>query len=411
MYYWNWLFLTGNRRTKISHDPNNTNWSRSTTSFGHRILTSQGWSPGDYLGARNAAHADTFTSASASHIRVTLKDDNLGLGARPGGKSTEGEPTGLDAFQGLLGRLNGKSDTELEKDQRKRDDIKLAIYAGNKWKTVNFVRAGLLEQEKPRSIEELETRRSLDQMPSGEDSKEKPKKRSKKDKTKDKATRDKKRSSTSPGSDVDASTTTGSGARKSKTSRSTSEIDSITPSAEEDSKKRKSKSKSKKRKTRESSMEKLPTANISRSEVLTPSDNSVLADSGNDSSVKPSAPSDKPKEQRPAARRFIRGRNIMQKKMALMDDRSLNEVIIQHKSLVMFSYIYRSLTLPDIYGKIIASVPTPLRGTETLWLLSIESYCFARRFIRFIIFIAQNNHARTFGWIFALHAQGAPPTI
>ncbi|KAL4993670.1 hypothetical protein BDV10DRAFT_178613, partial [Aspergillus recurvatus] len=140
------------KKTKISHDPNNTNWSRSTSGFGHKILSSQGWTPGSFLGARNAAHADMFTAASASHIRVIVKDDTLGLGARSK-RDLLDEPTGLDAFKGLLGRLNGKSDAELQADQRKRDDVKLARYAATKWQAVRFISGGLLAQEKDESTE------------------------------------------------------------------------------------------------------------------------------------------------------------------------------------------------------------------------------------------------------------------
>lgn len=108
-------------------------------------MSSQGWAPGNRLGARDAAHADFLTSASTSHIRVTLKDDTLGLGAK---LNREGEPTGLDAFKGLLGRLNGKSDGELKQEQRKRDDVKLARYAAMKFPEVRFVYGGPLAQEK-----------------------------------------------------------------------------------------------------------------------------------------------------------------------------------------------------------------------------------------------------------------------
>ena len=101
------------KRSKLSHDPNNTAWARSTDSFGHKILTAQGWKPGDYLGARDAEHASHYTAANASHIRVLLKDDNLGLGARRSGGSGAGgganaETFGLSQLAGLLGRLNGK---------------------------------------------------------------------------------------------------------------------------------------------------------------------------------------------------------------------------------------------------------------------------------------------------------------
>ncbi|OOF93660.1 hypothetical protein ASPCADRAFT_208964, partial [Aspergillus carbonarius ITEM 5010] len=146
------------KKIKISHDPNNTNWSRSTSGFGHKILSSQGWTPGSFLGARNAAHAEMFTAASASHIKVVLKDDTLGLGARPKRDPLD-EPTGLDAFKGLLGRLNGKSDADLQIEQQKRDNAKLARYAASKWQTVTFISGGLLAQEKIEALatEELQT--------------------------------------------------------------------------------------------------------------------------------------------------------------------------------------------------------------------------------------------------------------
>src|ERR1700712_2746618 len=101
-------------------------------------MSSQGWTPGSLLGAKDAAHTDMLTAASASHIKVTLKDDTLGLGARLG---RQGEQTGLDAFKGLLGRLNGKSDEELKKDERKLEVVRLARYCSLKFPEVRFVRA------------------------------------------------------------------------------------------------------------------------------------------------------------------------------------------------------------------------------------------------------------------------------
>ena len=148
------LVADRSRRTKISHDPNNTTWSRSADTFGHKILTAQGWCPGDFLGAKGASHAKHYTSANASHIRVALKDDNLGLGAKRGSGQAEGQCTGLDAFQGLLGRLNGKSDGALQKEQESRDDLKRAIYSERRWGSVRFIRGGLLIGEKMRTLED-----------------------------------------------------------------------------------------------------------------------------------------------------------------------------------------------------------------------------------------------------------------
>ncbi|KAI9814749.1 MAG: telomerase inhibitor [Pycnora praestabilis] len=146
-------------RAKITNDPNNTNWSRSTTNFGHKILTSQGWTPGDLLGVKNAPHAELHTKANSSHIRVALKDDNLGLGAKRGSGQAAGECTGLDVFQGLLGRLNGKSDVDLEKEQRSREDLKRAIYTERRWGSVRFVKGGLLVGDKIQDLLEHEADR------------------------------------------------------------------------------------------------------------------------------------------------------------------------------------------------------------------------------------------------------------
>ncbi|KAL3477831.1 hypothetical protein BJX99DRAFT_225392 [Aspergillus californicus] len=276
------------KKTKISHDPNNTQWSRSTTGFGHKILSSQGWTPGSFLGARNAAHADMFTSASASHIRVIVKDDTLGLGARSKGDPL-GEPTGLDAFKGLLGRLNGKSDTELQADQRKRDDVKLARYAATKWQAVRFVSAGLLNQEKvddPQedqgsSIEaqklfqsEEETKGtkpgdSDDDQPEGLKSSKRQNKTNKKDKKEKKEKKGKK------------------GGKRKRAEQQVSD-NSFPPKQSSEGCPSKSKVKE-------------PTLSVAKPSTI---------------------------ERRPLGRHMIRGRHIAQKKKALLDDKSLNEIFM-----------------------------------------------------------------------------------
>ncbi|KAI6854393.1 hypothetical protein KC338_g9275 [Hortaea werneckii] len=140
--------LSGNKKkTKLSTDPNNNNWAKSTNSFGHRILASQGWKPGDYLGATNAAHSDHYTAANASHIRVMLREDGLGLGAKVGGKSNA-ETFGLSTLSGIFGRLNGKSDEEVQKKQYDLRDAELRSYQAGKYGFMNFVRGGLLVGDK-----------------------------------------------------------------------------------------------------------------------------------------------------------------------------------------------------------------------------------------------------------------------
>lgn len=112
------------------------------------MLVSQGWAPGTLLGATNAPHAHLHSDASASHIRVTFREDNLGLGAKLGSGQGAGECTGLDNFQDLLGRLNGKNETQLEKEQESRNDLKRMLYTERRWGTLRFVSGGLLIGDK-----------------------------------------------------------------------------------------------------------------------------------------------------------------------------------------------------------------------------------------------------------------------
>jgi len=148
------------RRAKLSHDPNNIKWTRDTGGFGHKILTAQGWQPGEILGAKNASHAEFHTAANASHIRVVVKDDNLGLGAKKGKGLADSECTGLDVFQSLLGRLNGKKEDELAKKQRSREEVKRAIHTGKRWGSIIFVRGGYLVGDKIQELVEKEEDRA-----------------------------------------------------------------------------------------------------------------------------------------------------------------------------------------------------------------------------------------------------------
>jgi Pin2-interacting protein X1 len=112
------------------------------------MMTSQGWEPGQFLGAKDAKHAEFHTAANASHIRVAIKDDNLGLGAKVGSGVGHGECTGLDVFKNILGRLNGKDEIEIQKEQQSREDLKRAIYTERKWGSIRFVQGGFLIGDK-----------------------------------------------------------------------------------------------------------------------------------------------------------------------------------------------------------------------------------------------------------------------
>lgn len=141
-------------RKKISNDPNNTKWTRDTTTFGQKILRAQGWQPGQFLGAQDAPHAELHSAASASYIRVVLKDDMKGLGFN---KAKEDEVTGLDVFSDLLSRLNGKSEAAVQEDVDARLAVKTNRYVEMRWGPMRFVRGGLLVGDKLKEDEGKET--------------------------------------------------------------------------------------------------------------------------------------------------------------------------------------------------------------------------------------------------------------
>ncbi|KAI6780188.1 uncharacterized protein J7T54_000094 [Emericellopsis cladophorae] len=140
-------------RRKLNHDPNNTKWSRDTTTFGQKILRSQGWQPGEYLGVQDAAHSEFHTAANASYIRVSLKDDMKGLGFD---KRKEDEVTGLNEFSDLLSRLNGKSTKSVEQEKAKRLEVKMSAYVQHRYGAMRFVRGGLLVGDELKKDDENE---------------------------------------------------------------------------------------------------------------------------------------------------------------------------------------------------------------------------------------------------------------
>ncbi|KAI0535835.1 hypothetical protein GGR58DRAFT_477704 [Xylaria digitata] len=136
--------LSGPRnRRKLDYDPNNTRWTRDETTFGQKILRSQGWEPGKYLGAQDTTHAQLHSAASLAPIKINLKDDTLGLGAKIRQKQSD-ECTGLDVFKDLLGRLNGKSEETIEKQRQVRSEIKTNLFVERRYGPMRFVSGGLL---------------------------------------------------------------------------------------------------------------------------------------------------------------------------------------------------------------------------------------------------------------------------
>lgn len=115
-------------------------------------MQQQGWKQGQSLGARGADSPTAMTTVddaarlAAARVGVLFKDDTLGLGAQLKSKDVAHQRTGLDAFQGLLGRLNGKSEEEVKEAERKNEDRNLAMYAAGKWGGMVFVSGGVLVQ-------------------------------------------------------------------------------------------------------------------------------------------------------------------------------------------------------------------------------------------------------------------------
>lgn len=148
-------------------------------------MAAQGWKAGDTLGAKDAAHEAHYTQASQSHIRVFLKDDNLGLGAKRG--SERAENFGLAGLESILGRLNGREE-EVKKEEARREEIEKRAYVYRKFGSMNFISGGFLVGDKlvPRAEVKLEpTEPKIKEEPDSDDGVGKKRKREATDATED----------------------------------------------------------------------------------------------------------------------------------------------------------------------------------------------------------------------------------
>lgn len=132
------------RRAKLSYDPNNTTWSRSSTTYGQKILQSHGWTPGSFLGAKNTIRSGSPSTASPPQVKIVLKDNNLGLGAKGGANCVQGQCTGLDVFQGILGRLNGQNKPQVEMQGKCSEDRMKNVHQESRSRAVRFMSGGFL---------------------------------------------------------------------------------------------------------------------------------------------------------------------------------------------------------------------------------------------------------------------------
>ncbi|KAH8788413.1 protein PXR1 [Diaporthe sp. PMI_573] len=329
-------------KKKWAKDPNNTAWSRNTDTFGQKILRSQGWEPGQYLGAEDASHADYWGEANASHIRAVLKDDSLGLGAK---RNQGDECTGLNALQDLLSRLNGKSEEALGEEQKKREDLNINKYLHRRLGTVTFIYGGLLVGDKVQELADSMKDKHQDaaQVPgseetSGESSEAgKKEKKNKKRKTEDAEgvqsdSKKEKKSKKSKSEDADEDSKSKRKEKKEKKrrkERDASDKEEDSSPDDEDASDRKKAKKEKKEKRRKAKLEK---------------DDEDAADASDSKSKKSKKKRKADKEEpttessTPAAsgtstpsvpmRHLARSRFIAQKRAAVMDQAALNQIFM-----------------------------------------------------------------------------------
>ncbi|KAF6811107.1 g-patch domain-containing protein [Colletotrichum sojae] len=331
-------------RRKINKDPNNTKWSKDTDSFGQKILRSQGWEPGQYLGAKDAAHAVHHTAANASFIRVALKDDMLGLGFK---QARDDRVTGMDAFSDLLGRLNGKSTESIDKDRQARAQLKSTLYCDTKFGPMRFVRGGWLVGDQVREEPDAEPKDEdkedvkMEDIPSAADKKSKKRKveessdedssSSEDEKTRKKRRKQEKKAAKkvkAESADSDEASATEKKDKKRKSKKEDVSEDTQDDSEKKSKKKRKEKEtdaekaarKEEKRQRKEEKRakkeEKRAKKEASRESSSTPATGtSTPAASGTSTPIL-------------RGHHAVRSRWIAQKKLATMDDKALNQIFM-----------------------------------------------------------------------------------
>ncbi|KAH6660352.1 hypothetical protein BKA67DRAFT_547708 [Truncatella angustata] len=344
-------------KQKLNEDPNNTKWSRNETTFGQKILRSHGWEPGQYLGAKDASHASMHSAASSAPIKITIKDDNMGLGAKIRQKQA-GECTGLDVFKDLLGRLNGESDESLNKKQAMRSELKTNLYIEQKFGPMRFVRGGLLVGDQ---ITELvkhasETKQTAANVPtegqaasvkdeSDETIGVRPEKKEKKEK------KSKKRKAENTDGLNDAETDNSDGKKqKKKRSREESSAEGSQAQSESDSERKRRKKEKKDKKSKKRSEEIADDAVEAQSRAkkekkdkkdkkkrkeaaeasetpLANTANVVITSAAVSGTSTPSGTNTGTSTPRPLSRHMVRSRNIASKRMAMADMAALNQIL------------------------------------------------------------------------------------
>ncbi|KAF3171941.1 telomerase inhibitor [Orbilia oligospora] len=344
------------KKRKISHDPNNTKWTRST-GFGHKMLLSQGWSPGTILGPDpNSPH---HTIASQVGIKVMLKDDNLGLGCKGNQEDT---CTGLGDLQSLLGRLNGKTDESV----RSEEDTRRKMWIEGRY-GMRFVKGETLEstwvtkelkkgveedgkkgsdddddddeeEEEEEDAKESESEdEEEDESETSDGKKEQPKKEKK---GKDKDSRNKKRKSSDSEDDEDAGSSSSSSSKDRKSDKSKRKADKALRKAERQAKRERKEAKRQRKdeKRRAKAEKKALKSAIAASSA--PSSTASTPPAMPSAEPEPLPKLDKKSKSLPSSlhgsgtstpvngRQALRSKWIAQKRMAVMDAKALNEILM-----------------------------------------------------------------------------------
>lgn len=121
-------------------------------------MLSQGWTPGSPLGAKCLIHRACTTASNASKDGTKLRNGNHLMSSISRESFDERKSTGLDVFQGILGRLNGKIEAQPEEEEQSAKGKSAAALLSRRWGSLCFVRGGFLEdiqgQESPQQAEQ-----------------------------------------------------------------------------------------------------------------------------------------------------------------------------------------------------------------------------------------------------------------
>lgn len=279
-------------------------------------MRSQGWQPGQYLGAQNAPHAELHTAANASYVRVMLKDDLKGLGFD---KAKENEVTGLDVFSDLLSRLNGKSEEAIAGDQAVRLAVKTHAFVERKYGPMRFVRGGLLVGDKVKEENPTEDEDASTSTPEEEEEEGKPAKKEKKDKKKRKAADlEDEILAALKGEKKRRKDDSESSSKKSKKSKKSEDEDGEETESKEERRARKKAKKEEKRLKKEKKK-----ARKAAAESGSSSSSSEDEDSGTGTST-PGTGASTPR----LSRNFSRTKYIASKRLAMLDNKALNQIFM-----------------------------------------------------------------------------------